>query len=180
MNWKDVGGYVKQYAPALGAAIGGPAGGAIGGAVSLIAGAFGITDPEPTPDQVMAAVKADPQAALKLQEINTRHRERLEELALEGDKAYLGDRQNARARDLALQQTGQRNTRANLMIAGDVLGLIVCLLIVFLVKDLPGEAQTLVVTFGSYFGLGLRDAHQFEFGSSRGSKEKDLLRAKPA
>lgn len=33
-------------------------------------------------------------------------------------------------------------------------------------------------SIAGFFGLGLRDAHQFEFGSSRGSQEKNELLVK--
>jgi hypothetical protein len=36
----------------------------------------------------------------------------------------------------------------------------------------------MISAIASFFGLGLRDAHQFEFGSSRGSQEKTDILAK--
>lgn len=68
--------------------------------------------------------------------------------------------------------------RASLMILLDVVGLIACLaLLTFWRKEIPGEVLGLISTIASVFGLCLRDAHQFEFGSSRGSREKDSLLA---
>lgn len=95
------------------------------------------------------------------------------------EQAYLADRKDARARDVALAQAGRFNRRADLMVLMDVVGLISCLVaIVWLRDSLSGEAITLITTLASYFGLSLRDAHQFEFGSSRGSRDKDELLAK--
>lgn len=92
------------------------------------------------------------------------------------EAAYLADRRDARARDVALAQAGYRNRRGDWMVALDAVGLIACLVaIVGFRGSLSGEAVTLITTLASYFGLGLRDAHQFEFGSSRGSREKDNL-----
>lgn len=65
-------------------------------------------------------------------------------------------------------------TRADVMVVLDVVGLLACLtaLIVFREK-MPGEAVGLISTIASFFGLSLRDAHQFEFGSSRINQTKD-------
>jgi hypothetical protein len=62
------------------------------------------------------------------------------------------------------------------MVAAAAVGLISCLLVlVFFRKDIPGEAVGIISTVAGIFGACLRDAYQFEFGSSRGSKEKDAL-----
>lgn len=76
--WKDLGKKVAGSAPLLGSALGGPAGGALG---TLIAGAFG-GDPD-DPEQLLQKVSADPQAAVKLREIELAHKERLEEIAMQ-------------------------------------------------------------------------------------------------
>ncbi|RDD60212.1 3TM-type holin [Ferruginivarius sediminum] len=85
MDWKDVGDAVRKVAgtaaPLIGTALGGPAGGAVGG---LLASALGV---EAEPDKVQAAVQADPEAALKLRELETRHREKIESLHLEAETA---------------------------------------------------------------------------------------------
>lgn len=84
------------------------------------------------------------------------------------------DRADARARDIALHASGHRNVRADLMVLLDVVGLITCLVVLCFWRDqIPGEVVGLISTIAATFGLCLRDAHQFEFGSSRTSKEKD-------
>lgn len=94
------------------------------------------------------------------------------------EQAYLADRQDARKRDIALHQAGYQNRRADLMVLFDVIGLVACLVVLSLFrKDIPGEVVGLLSTIAGIFGLCLRDAHQFEFGSSRGSREKDGLLA---
>lgn len=128
----------------------------------------GIADPQ----QAAQAVQADPALQLQFQQ-------RMAELSADMDKAYLLDRQDARGRDVALAQAGRRNTRADVMVAIDAFGLVVCLVLLGMYrKDLPGEVVALISTIASIFGLCLRDAHQFEFGSSRGSRDKDDLLAK--
>lgn len=167
MDWKDIAGAVGKAAPVLGTLLGGPAGAAVGG---IVAAALGT---DPTPDAVALAVQ-DPASAVKLREIETTHQQRLQELQLEQVKAELADVASARARDVAILQAGHRNARADLMVAMDVVGLIACLVVLVFYRDkIPGEAVGLISTIAGFFGLSLRDAHQFEFGSSRSSQVKD-------
>lgn len=115
----------------------------------------------------LAALQADPKLA---QEFNLAVLNADTEL----EQAYLADRKDARARDVVLRQAGFANKRADWMVVGDVIGLVVCLVVLALFrKEMPGEVVSLLSTVASIFGLCLRDAHQFEFGSSRGSREKD-------
>ncbi|WP_258292100.1 hypothetical protein, partial [Escherichia marmotae] len=63
MEWKDIAGIVGKAAPIVGGLIGGPAGAAVGG---LVASALGT---EATPDAISRALETDPQAAVKLKEL---------------------------------------------------------------------------------------------------------------
>ncbi|MGL5219590.1 MAG: hypothetical protein ACRC8G_08950 [Plesiomonas shigelloides] len=90
MNWKDLGKQVASAAPVLGAALGGPVGGAAG---ALIASVFGV---ENTPDAVDKAIKADPESAIKLRELEQRHIERLTELENDRFRIETADVQSAR------------------------------------------------------------------------------------
>lgn len=96
------------------------------------------------------------------------------------EKAALADRQGARERDVEIRKLNDgKNTRADLMVIGAVLGLISCLLVLaFFKKDVPGEVVGIISTVAGIFGACLRDAFQFEFGSSRSSRDKDALIAR--
>lgn len=112
-------------------------------------------------------LKADPNKVLEFQQAA---------LAQDADltRAFLADVQNARARDVELHKAGFGNRRADVMVALDVLGLIACLLVLVLYREkLPGEVVGLLSAISGIFGACLRDAHQFEFGSSRSSQVKD-------
>lgn len=125
----------------------------------------------PSPQEALAAIRANAELA---QAFN------LAVLAADTDleKAYLADRQSARARDIAYVSAGRTNKRADLMVLFDVVGLIACLVVLSVFrKEIPGEVVGLLSTIAGIFGLCLRDAHQFEFGSSRGSRDKDDLLA---
>lgn len=83
MNWKELGNKIASSAPLLGSALGGPLGGGLG---SLVASVFGA---ESEPDKIMAAIQADPNAAVKLQEIESQERVRLREIVADQTKVSL-------------------------------------------------------------------------------------------
>lgn len=122
---------------------------------------------QPTAEAAVSALQADPALALQF---------KLAAMATEADleKAALADRASARGRDVALVQAGRYNFRADIMVVMDVVGLVGCLVVLaFFRGNMPGELVALLSSIASIFGLCLRDAHQFEFGSSRSSQNKD-------
>lgn len=172
MEWKDIANVVGKAAPMLGTLLGGPAGAAVG---SIISSALG-TDNDPS---AVSAALADPASAVKLREIEALKAVRLQELIAQQAAAELADVASARDRDVKLRQAGSRNVRADLMVLLDVVGLIACLVVIALYRDkLPGEVVGIISTVAGIFGACLRDAHQFEFGSSRSSREKDATIAR--
>lgn len=120
-----------------------------------------------------------PEEALERLRASTEAQERYRMAVLAADErleaAYLADRASARARDVEVRRvSGGRNVRADVMIVGVVVGLLACLATLVLWREaIPGEVVGIVSTIAGIFGACLRDAFQFEFGSSRGSKEKD-------
>lgn len=67
-----------------------------------------------------------------------------------------------------------RNKRLGVMVICAVFGLLVCLVLLTVCKgNLSGEVIGIVSTISGIFGACLKDAYSFEFGSSRGSREKD-------
>jgi hypothetical protein len=88
--------------------------------------------------------------------------------------AITKDKENARHRDICIVNSGRRNKRADIMVISAAIGLVVCLCFICLYrKELPGEVVGIISTIAGIFGSCLKDAYNFEFGSSRGSKEKD-------
>lgn len=87
---------------------------------------------------------------------------------------FIRDRQDARARDVAIIKSGKDNIRADIMVICAAGGLISCLAsLAWYCDNLPGEAVGIISTVAGIFGACLKDAYAFEFGSSRGSKSKD-------
>jgi len=133
--------------------------------------------------EAVEAMKLDPALALQFRQAVMANEADL-------DKAYLADRQDARRRDVELAKAGVHNARANWMVAMDVVGLIFSLAAMmglgYLKSKYPeaisegvfGALLAQLSTMASYFGLCLRDAHQFEFGSSRSSRDKDEIIAR--
>jgi len=73
MKWSELGKSIADFAPALGSVLGGPLGGGLGG---IIANVFGT---EEEPGAILAAIKADPAAAVKLQQIQSDERVKIQE-----------------------------------------------------------------------------------------------------
>ena len=76
--------------------------------------------------------------------------------------------------EIAVINAHGRNMRLNIMIIGAAIGLGLCLIILTICTGkLSGEVIGIVSTVAGIFGACLKDAYSFEFGSSRGSREKD-------
>jgi hypothetical protein len=90
------------------------------------------------------------------------------------EMAIMRDKESARSRDVAIVNSGRRNKRADIMVIAAGFGLVSCLFVIASYQNnLPGEAIGIISTIAGIFGSCLKDAYTFEFGSSRGSKEKD-------
>lgn len=90
MKWSDITGLIGKAAPMLGGVVGGPAGAAVG---SMIASALGVED---TPDAVAQAIKADPEAMLKLKQLEIDEASNLRKYQFNVLDAELRDKQSAR------------------------------------------------------------------------------------
>ena len=107
MNWSDIGRIIGSAAPTVGTLLGGPAGAAVG---ALISSALGVTN---DPDAVSAALAANPDALVRIQELQTNAKVQLQQLAVTAEAnrlqaegaqyaAEASDRDSARS--LAAQQ----------------------------------------------------------------------------
>ena len=125
-------------------------------------------------DAALAAIAADPKAAAEL-------RARLAELALAEAEAHLADRADARARDVALAEAGRETRRADVMLVAAFSAVIGIAGVMFLLSlNATAENSALVNTLvgfltgiGGMFARNIGTAFDFEFGSSRSSREKD-------
>lgn len=120
-----------------------------------------------TPQSAIDKLRDDPKALVNFQKA-------MMKLDRDLEASFLKDRMNARKRDMIFAHHGKSNLRADIMVISAALGLLLCLFSLALYRNLmPGEAVGIISTIAGIFGSCLKDAYAFEFGSSRGSKEKD-------
>lgn len=173
MKWKDLTGVIGSAAPIVGGLFGGPAGAAVG---TIVSQALGVAN---EPDAIAKAVAADPQAALKLAQIERDHETELRNLTLEAEKARLADVQNARAREVSLAQSGHSNKPLYYLATTVVVGFFVTLggmcwaSATGQATDIP---QGAFILFGS-LSTGFGQVLAYFFGSSKGSADKTALLA---
>lgn len=112
--------------------------------------------------QAVASIRADPAALLQ---------------AVAGLRAieaeYLADRRDARARDLEIRRTGGRNRRADMLIGVVATLLTAAMATLVFVPEMTEDATVAIVGLAGGLSKALWDVIAFEFGSSRGSREKD-------
>lgn len=92
-TWKTVAGKVASYAPMIGTILGGPVGAAVGTVGSMVASAMGV---EPTPVAVDNALKNNPEAAIKIRELEIAEAANIRQIAFEHHRLIVMDRMNAR------------------------------------------------------------------------------------
>lgn len=116
----------------------------------------------------LQALQASPELRLQFR------RELLNRQA-ELDLAYLGDRKDARARDVALAQTGVRNRRPDVLVGLAFAGcVLIGLLLAFGGVDAASATGGYLIAVGTLFAQKIGTAFDFEFGSSRSSQDKDV------
>ena len=175
MDWKDIAGTISKAAPILGTIIGGPAaGGAVKTVVKLIAGALGV---EETPEAIEAEIKANPEAYVKLKEIESNHEVELQKLVIEQERLRLADVASARSREVEVTKaTGKRDI--NLYILGwTVVAGFFGLIALLCFKALPEDSNGVIFMLFGSLSTGFGQVLSYFFGSSKSSAEKTTLMA---
>lgn len=164
MDWKKLGTDIaKVGAPILGGVLGGPGGATIG---AMVASLF---DADPTnPQDIALKMAGDPEAALKLRELELSHKVELE-------KIYLGDVQSARQREVDITKvTGQLNVPMYILAGIIVAGFFALILVLMRYAVPEGSRDVAFMLFGSLstsFGMVV----SYFFGSSKGSADKNAV-----
>jgi len=110
MNWQKVGNIVGQAAPWVGSLLGGPAGAAVGGLVASVLGT------DATPEAVSRELVKNPDAFIKVREIETTHAAKLAELASADYQAELNTSSSVVIAEAKGESWLQRNWRPLLML----------------------------------------------------------------
>jgi hypothetical protein len=167
--WSTLKGVVAKGAPILANAIVPGSGGL---AASILGDVLGVDASDPQ-GLLQAAQNASPEQWVELKKAQMKHEIDLVSISADLDKAYLADRQNARGRDVELKAAGYSNWRADVLALLSIIGLLALIFTVIFAEIKQGAARdTLLVLSGTLIAI-VKDVYQFEFGSSRGSKEKD-------
>lgn len=118
-------------------------------------------------DAARELMRANPELAMQFREAAAKREVELERM-------YLADRADARARDVALAQVGRLNARADIMVAlAFAAVVIIAVLLAMGQVDASTAAGGFLIAVGGMFARNIGTAFDFEFGSSRGSKNKD-------
>ena len=158
MDWKELAVSVAKHAPKLGLALGGPAGAAVGG---LIAAAFGV---DRSAQAVADAVANDPEAAVKLREVELRHAEVLAELMTQRYLGEMADTQRAR--------TTHRDSQMPAILTVALFLMVVGLIAALMYQPTPeSNSEVIYLVTGQIIGA-FATAIAYWLGSSRGSAEK--------
>lgn len=177
MNWSDIGGIVGRAAPIVGTLLGGPAGAAVG---ALVASALNVPN---DPEAVNVALASNPDAMVRVQELQLTARVELEKLAVQAETIRLqaagaqyaaeaADRDSARK--LAEKQPNDfvRPTLTFVMLGGSLF-IVVAVLVGWatdVIKD-PTAALTVGTVLGLWLGM-TKEVMGFWFGMTKESQKQ--------
>lgn len=178
MNWSDVGSFVGKAAPMVGTLLGGPAGAAVG---ALVASALNVNA---DPDSVGAMLAGNPDALMKVQELQVNAKVQLQQLAVTAENnrlqaeaaqyaAEAADRDSARK--LAAQQPKDfiRPTVTLVILLGTLL--IIGAVFMGWNKEIltdPTASLTVGTVIGLWFGE-LKQVMGFWFGMTKESQKQN-------
>jgi hypothetical protein len=149
---------LKTMAPGLATLVAGPMGGM---AVKAIAAKFGVED---TLEAVTNAIQSDPEAAMKLREIDLKEIE-----------AHAKDRDSARNRETAIATSAAApmlNKLVTPVLALGVVGLSFVLFTILIFVDVQPEAKDILIYILGVLSAAVTQILSYYFGSSQGSKDK--------
>jgi hypothetical protein len=169
----DVGKLIAQSAPLLGSALAGSTGATIG---SLIAAKFGGNSAQP--DALHAMINADPQAAIKLKELEIEHQLALERLMIQAEtdaqQTLANDRASARLREVGVDQSPhEKHDKTPAILAYCATGCVFFSLTWLFCFPIPPSNHDFVCAFISSLTTVWIGAMAYYHGSSAGSRMKD-------
>ncbi|WP_434357411.1 hypothetical protein NF212_16195 [Parasalinivibrio latis] len=165
--WEKVKGLIGSAAPLIGTVIGGPAGAAVGG---LVASALGVDN---SPSAIEAELRTNPDALLKLKQLELSHTVELRRLSLEEaslnlkqHEAELADTQHARAHHKDHWMPSALVAALCLMVTG----MFTCLMFV---EGIPERFDQVIMIIVGAVLTAFSTGVAYWLGSSKGSADKD-------
>lgn len=161
-NWKQL---LSTVAPLVGTAIGGPFGGLAAKAISMAV----LGKPDATPDEVSAAVQANPDLVLKLKEAELAFKETMAQLGIKEEQlaqqdTAMADADRASARAM---QMSNKDWMVDVLAGLYTIGYFVALWF-FGTHPLDGSTKGLVQTLLGVLSSAEVSILSFYFGASRG------------
>lgn len=180
MNWSDIGSMVGKAAPLVGTLLGGPAGAAVG---SLVAAALNVNS---DPESVNIALAGNPDALVKIQELQVNAKIQLQQLAVslevtriqaEGAQyvAEAADRDSAR-KLAAAQPNDVVRPLLTMVVLGGSLFVVVAILMGW-ANSVITDA-TAALTVGTVLGIWLgmtKEVMGFWFGMTKESQKQNAI-----
>ena len=168
--WKNIKTLVGKTAPVLGNAIVPGVGGAAGAMIAKMLGC----DPN-DPKAIEAQLRADPEMALKLKELELKHEQFLITAGHENDKLYIGDVQNARSREIEYTKaTGKINWTMYALGGLITIGFFITIVCLFNFELIAFNKELIIYTVGGLQSAFITVVAYF-FGSSKGSSDKNQM-----
>ncbi|AWK15090.1 hypothetical protein CCS41_12395 [Candidatus Fukatsuia symbiotica] len=123
-------------------------------------------------EELIQRIESDPQAHLKLIEIQSNHEIELQRIQLMESETQLKERENARQRETTLAQAGKRDITPALLAYLLTLGILSALYYLF-IHRVPTENKELIIAIVSALSTVWIGAMAYFHGSSAGSRAKD-------
>lgn len=174
MNWNKVKEAIGATAPVLGGILGGPVGASAGALISSVLGT------DSTPEAVMKELEQNPEALLKIKELELNHKQKLEELKIR--ELEIEQEKYSKAHDSYQNNNNMADKIANLIINWNLPVIFILVVInVVIVNEFEDNAP-LISIVSNVIGIAIgklfterQAVINFFFGSSIGSKEKDKI-----
>lgn len=158
MKWGDLKEIIGAAAPIVGTALGGPAGAAVG---SLVSSALGV---ENNPQAVAKAIENDPEAHLKLKQLELDNAKDLRAKVLKMAEIELQDLQNARE--------NHKHSIMPTIIFYALTAIAVCYGASLLFVDIPADNRDMINHFGGQLITLWVASCAYWIGTTRSSAEK--------
>lgn len=173
MNWDKVKEAIGATAPLLGGILGGPVGASAGTLISSVLGT------KPTPEAILQEIEQNPEALLKIKELELSHKQKLEELKIR--EMEIEQEKYSKAHDSYQKNNNMADKIAQLVINWNLPVIFILVVInVYIVYKFEDNAP-LISIVSNVIGIAIgklfterQAVINFFFGSSIGSKEKDF------